>query len=306
MSNALKKGAPVSMPRKSRPVKVRKRSLEKTKQNILEQVPIVSRKAVEKALKRKHLSRSELKRVEENILLQIERLVAEQFKGGKQVNSHIQGVARTARDLAAHYGLSQTKVLLFEVAGLVHDVGKLYSKEILETLVTGAMQKEEFSRRQKMFYTGHEELSFLMLEQESWIDIPLVLHILVLGTEKFKALKPEIKRYCPYTWKELEQMAALFRLTDIFVALTEKGRRYSHPVLTKNNVGQWLDKKKHRGPWAKGLKRKKILEFFKAAADPNAKGNTSGSSPVVPENQTKGDSHLLGDRQDNLSSSPVD
>ena len=113
MSNALKKGAPVSMPRKSRPVKVRKRSLKKTKQNILEQVPIVSRKAVEKALKRKHLSRCELKRVEENILLQIERLVAEQFKGGKQVNYHIQGVARTARDLAAHYGLSQTKVLLF-------------------------------------------------------------------------------------------------------------------------------------------------------------------------------------------------
>jgi HD superfamily phosphohydrolase YqeK len=305
MSNALKR-ALVSKPRESRPVKVRKRSLEKTNQNILEQVPIVSRKAVERALKSKQLPRSELKRVEENILLQIERLVAEQFKGGKQVNSHIQGVARTARDLAAHYGLSQTKVLLFEVAGLVHDVGKLYSKEIIETLVTGAMLKEEFSQRQKKFYTAHEELSFLMLEQESWIDIPLVLHIVVLGTEKFKALKPEIKRYCPYTWKELEQMAALFRLTDIFVALSEKGRRYSHPVLTKNNVGQWLDKKKHRGPWAKGLKRKKILEFFKSAADPNAKGNTSGSSPMVPENQIKGDGHLLADRQDDHSNSPVD
>jgi hypothetical protein len=208
--------------------------------------------------------------------------------------------------LAAHYGLGQTKILLFEVAGLVHDVGKLYSKEILETLVTGARQKEEFSQRQKKFYTAHEELSFLMLEQKSWIDIPLVLHILILGTERFKVLKPKIKRYCPYTWKELEQMAALFRLTDIFVALTEKGRRYSHPVLTKNNMGQWLDKKKQRGPWAKGLKRKKILEFFKSAADPNPKGNTSDSSPVVPENQTKGDSHLLGDRQDDLSSSPVD
>lgn len=68
-------------------------------------------------------------------------------------------------------------------------------------------------------------------------------------------------------------MAALFRLADIFVALTEKGRRYSHPVLTKNNVGQWLDKKKQRGPWAKGLKRKKILDFFKSALDASTKGN---------------------------------
>ena len=101
-------------------------------------------------------------------------------------------------------------------------------------------------------------------------------------------------------------MAALFRLTDIFVALTEKGRRYSHPVLTKNNVGQWLDKKKQRGPWAKGLKRKKILEFFKSAADPKAKGNTSGSSPVVSENQTKNTSHLAGDRQNDLPNSSVD
>jgi len=279
MSDALK-GAPVSKPRKSRPVKAPMRSLEKTKQNILEQVPIVSRKAVEIAFNSKHLSRRELKRVEENISLQIERLVAEQFKGGDQVYCHIQCVARTARELAAHYGLGQTKGLLFEVAGLVHDVGKLYSREILETLVTGAMLKEEFSQRQKMLLTAHEELSFLMLEQNSWIDIPLVLHIVILGPERFKVLQPEIKRYCPYTWKELEQMAALFRLTDIFVALTEKGRRYSHPVLTKNNVGQWLDKKRQRGPWAKGLKRKKILEFFKSAADPKAKGDTSDSTPV--------------------------
>ncbi len=287
MSNTLK-GVLVSKLRKSRPVKVQKRSLEKTKQNILQQVPIVSRKALDKAFKYKHLSRSELKRVEENILLQLERLVAAQFKGGAQVNYHIQDVASTARELATHYGLGQTKVLLFEVAGLVHDVGKLYSEEILETLVTGTMLKAEFSQRQKMLYTAHEELSFLMLEQMSWIDIPLVVHILILGTEKFQVLKPEIKRCCPYTWKEVEQMAALFRLTDIFVALTEKGRRYSHPILAKNNVGQWLDKKKRRGPWAKGLKRKKILEFFKSAADPKVKGNTTGSSSMVLENQTKG------------------
>lgn len=69
MSNAIK-GALVPKPRKARPAKVRKRALEKTKQNILELVPIVSRNAVEKALKRKRLSRSELKHVEENILLQ--------------------------------------------------------------------------------------------------------------------------------------------------------------------------------------------------------------------------------------------
>lgn len=68
---------------------------------------------------------------------------------------HSRGVAQVAAALAAEMGFSQDEVLLMEVAGLLHDLGKLsVPDEILEK--PGPLTRDEFSViKQHTYYTYH-------------------------------------------------------------------------------------------------------------------------------------------------------
>lgn len=68
---------------------------------------------------------------------------------------HSRGVAQVATALAAAMGFSQDEVLLMEVAGLLHDLGKLsVPDEILEK--PGPLTRDEFSvMKQHTYYTYH-------------------------------------------------------------------------------------------------------------------------------------------------------
>ena len=72
--------------------------------------------------------------------------------------THSSGVAAVARDLAAISGFSERECKLMEIAGLLHDIGKLaVPNEILEK--NGKLNKEEFNVIKKHTFYTHSILS---------------------------------------------------------------------------------------------------------------------------------------------------
>ncbi|RJX32642.1 MAG: hypothetical protein C4531_06155 [Desulfurivibrio sp.] len=231
-------------------------------------LPTVSLDVVEQAKGHPVESLSELIELKENVRVVINHLVARYPRGGKSVLLHLEAVSRLARRLAAAAGFDRKTVLVFEITGLIHDIGKLQSEEIQAVLVFGEnLKKADFTQRQYRFWDRHEIISLKMLtsthEDWVWLNIPLRCHILMLGVDRFRAIMPEISRYCEYSEKELRIMAASFRICDSFASCTEKVHPSDNKIQRTEDIPAWVrDARTRPGQWAAGMDEEFIIRFF--------------------------------------------
>jgi len=231
-------------------------------------LPTVSLDVVEQAKGHPVESLSELIELKENVRVVINHLVARYPRGGKSVLLHLEAVSRLARRLAAASGFDRKTVLIFEITGLIHDIGKLQSEEIQAVLVFGEnLKKVDFTQRQYRFWDRHEIISLKMLtsthEDWVWLNIPLRSHILMLGVDRFRAIMPEISQYCEYSEKELRIMAASFRICDSFASCTEKVHPSDNKIQRTEDIPAWVrDARTRPGQWAEGMDEEFIIRFF--------------------------------------------
>lgn len=232
-------------------------------------LPTVSLDVVEKAKGHPVESLSELMELKENVRVVLSHLVAQYPRGGQSVLLHLEAVARLARRLAAASGFDRKTVLVFEITGLIHDIGKLQSEEIQAVLVFGEnLKKVDFTQRQYRFWDRHEIISLKMLtsthEDWVWLNIPLRSHILMLGVDKFRAIMPEISQYCEYSEEELRIMAASFRICDSFASCTEKVHPSDNKIQSTEDIPAWVrDARTRPGQWAEGMDEEFIIRFFR-------------------------------------------
>ncbi|WP_211229945.1 HD-GYP domain-containing protein [Desulfovirgula thermocuniculi] len=122
---------------------------------------------------------------------------------------HSQGVARAASFLAARLGMTQGECFLMEVAGLLHDLGKLsVPEEILEK--PGRLTREEFSWiKQHTYYTY-------------WLLKPLDEVLPVVRWAAYHHEKLNGKGY-PFRLRERDLClgARIMAVSDIYAALRE-------------------------------------------------------------------------------------
>ncbi|MBU0967296.1 MAG: HD domain-containing protein [Proteobacteria bacterium] len=231
-------------------------------------LPSVSLDVVEQAKGHPVESLSELKELKENVRVVLSHLVAKYPRGGKSVLLHLEAVSGLARRLADAYGFDRKTVLVFEITGLIHDIGKLQSEEIQAVLVFGEnLKKTDFTQRQYRFLDRHEIISLKMLtsthEDWVWLNIPLRSHIFMLGVDKFRAIMPEISQYCEYSEEELKIMAASFRICDSFASCTEKVHPSDNKIQSTEDIPAWVrDAETRPGQWAEGMDEDFIIRFF--------------------------------------------
>jgi HD-GYP domain-containing protein (c-di-GMP phosphodiesterase class II) len=231
-------------------------------------LPTVSLDVVEKAKGHPVESLRELNELKKNVRVVVSHLVAKYPRGGKSVLLHLEAVAGLARRLAKAYGFDRKTVLVFEITGLIHDIGKLQSEEIQAVLVFGEnLKKADFTQRQYRFWDRHEIISLKMLtsthEDWVWLNIPLRSHILMLGVDRFRAIMPEISKYCEYSEEELRVMAASFRICDSFASCTEKVHPSDNKIQSTEDIPAWVrDARTRPGQWAAGMDEEFIIRFF--------------------------------------------
>ena len=231
-------------------------------------LPTVSLDVVEKTKGHPVESLSELMELKEDVRVVLSHLVARYPRGGQSVLLHLEAVSRLARRLAAASGFDRKTVLVFEITGLIHDIGKLQSEEIQAVLVFGEnLKKADFTQRQYRFWDRHEIISLKMLtsthEDWVWLDIPLRCHILMLGVDRFRAIMPEISQYCEYSEEELRIMAASFRICDSFASCTEKVHPSDNKIQSTEDIPAWVrDARTRPGQWAAGMDEEFIIRFF--------------------------------------------
>jgi len=231
-------------------------------------LPTVSLDVVEQAKGHPVESLSELMELKENVRVVLSHLVARYPRGGQSVLLHLEAVSRLARRLAAASGFDRKTVLVFEITGLIHDIGKLQSEEIQAVLVFGEnLKKADFTQRQYRFWDRHEIISLKMLtsthEDWVWLNIPLRSHIFMLGVERFRAIMPEISQYCEYSEEELKIMAASFRICDSFASCTEKVHPSDNKIQSTEDIPAWVrDARTRPGQWAEGMDEEFIIRFF--------------------------------------------
>lgn len=231
-------------------------------------LPTVSLDVVEKAKGHPVESLSELLELKANVRVVVSHLVARYPRGGQSVLLHLETVSGLAKRLAKAYGFDRKTVLVFEITGLIHDIGKLQSEEIQAVLVFGEnLKKADFTQRQYRFWDRHEIISLKMLtsthEDWVWLNIPLRCHIFMLGVDKFRAIMPEISQYCEYSEEELKIMAASFRICDSFASCTEKVHPSDNKIQSTEDIPAWVrDAKTRPGQWAEGMDEEFIIRFF--------------------------------------------
>lgn len=250
-----------------------------------ERLPSVSLDVVERAKGHPVESLSDLTELKKNVKVVLNHLVAMYPRGGKVVLRHLEAVSGLAKRLAEAYGFDRKTVLVFEITGLIHDIGKLQSEEIQAVLVFGEnLKKADFTQRQHRFLNRHEIISLKMLtsthEDWVWLNIPLASHILMLGVDKFEAIMPEISQYCEYSEDELKIMAASFRICDSFASCTEKVHPSDNKIQSTEDIPAWVrDAKTRPGQWAKGMDEEFIIRFFqKEFAEKLAGKSESGNN----------------------------
>ncbi|MCK9294138.1 MAG: hypothetical protein M0P70_03560 [Desulfobulbaceae bacterium] len=232
-------------------------------------LPTVSLDVVEKAKGHPVESLSELRELKKNVRVVVRHLAAKYPRGGKSVLLHLEAVSGLAKRLAKAYGFDRKTVLIFEITGLIHDIGKLQSEEIQAVLVFGEnLKKADFTQRQYRFWDRHEIISLKMLtsthEDWVWLNIPLRCHILMLGVDKFRAIMPEISQYCEYSEEELKMMAASFRICDSFASCTEKVHPSDNKIQSTEDIPAWVrDAMTRPGQWAEGMDEEFIIRFFR-------------------------------------------
>lgn len=247
---------------------LRKKSISETEAVQNGRLPSVSVDVVEWSKYHPIESLSELMELKENVRVVLDHLVAKYPHGGQSVLLHLVTVAGLARRLAQAYGFDRKTVLVFEITGLIHDIGKLQSEEIQAVLVFGEnIKKADFTQRQHRFLDRHEIISLKMLtsthEDWVWLNIPLRCHIFMLGVEKFRAIMPEIKKYCEYSEEELRIMAASFRICDSFASCTEKVHPSDNKIQSVKDIPAWVrDARTRPGQWAEGMDEEFIIRFF--------------------------------------------
>ena len=233
-----------------------------------ERLPTVSVDVVEQAKGHPVESLRELTELKKNVREVVRHLVTQYPRGGKSVLLHLEAVSGLAKRLAAAYGFDRKTVLIFEITGLIHDIGKLQSEEIQAVLVFGEnLKKADFNQRQYRFWDRHEIISLKMLtsthEDWVWLNIPLRCHILMLGVDKFRAIMPEIRQYCEYSEEELKIMAASFRICDSFASCTEKVHPSDNKIQSTEDIPAWVrDAMTRPGQWAAGMDEEFIIRFF--------------------------------------------
>jgi HD-GYP domain-containing protein (c-di-GMP phosphodiesterase class II) len=247
---------------------IRKKSTGKDAAETKERLPTVSLDVVEKAKGHPVESLRELIDLKKNVRAVVSHLVAKYPRGGKSVLLHLEAVSGLARRLAAAYGFDRKTVLIFEITGLIHDIGKLQSEEIQAVLVFGEnLKKVDFTQRQYRLWDRHEIISLKMLtsthEDWVWLNIPLRSHILMLGVDRFRAIMPEISQYCAYSEEELRIMAASFRICDSFASCTEKVHPSDNKIQSTEDIPAWVrDARTRPGQWAEGMDEEFIIRFF--------------------------------------------
>lgn len=247
---------------------VQRKSTDKDAAEKQDRLPTVSLDVVERAKGHPVESLSELTELKENVRVVLNHLVAKYPRGGKSVLLHLEAVSGLAKRLAAASGFDRKTVLVFEITGLIHDIGKLQSEEIQAVLVFGEnLKKVDFTQRQYRFWDRHEIISLKMLtsthEDWVWLNIPLRCHILMLGVDKFRAIMPEISQYCEYSEEELRIMAASFRICDSFASCTEKVHPSDNKIQSTADIPAWVrDARTRPGQWAAGMDEEFIIRFF--------------------------------------------
>jgi hypothetical protein len=85
----------------------------------------------------------------------------------------------------------------------------------------------------------------------------------MLGVDRFRAIMPEISRYCEYSEKELRIMAASFRICDSFASCTEKVHPSDNKIQRTEDIPAWVrDARTRPGQWAAGMDEEFIIRFF--------------------------------------------
>lgn len=247
---------------------IKRKSTGKDTSEQKDRLPTVSLDVVEKAKGHPVESLRELMELKKNVRAVVSHLVAKYPRGGKSVLLHLEAVSGLAKRLAAAYGFDRKTVLIFEITGLIHDIGKLQSEEIQAVLVFGEnLKKVDFTPRQYRFWDRHEIISLKMLtsthEDWVWLNIPLRSHILMLGVDRFRAIMPEISQYCEYSEDELRIMTASFRICDSFASCTEKVHPSDNKIQSTEDIPAWVrDAKTRPGQWAEGMDEEFIIRFF--------------------------------------------
>ena len=137
--------------------------------------------------------------------------------------THSIGVAESARIMAAKMNFPKSDVQLMNIAGLLHDLGKLaIPVSILEK--NGALTESEFNIMKQ-----HTYLSYRILER-----VPQMEKI-----NQWASLHHERMDGSGYPFglkgKDLSIGSKIMAISDVFTALTEK-RPYRHALSTKNAV----------------------------------------------------------------------
>ncbi len=128
------------------------------------------------------------------------------------------GVAACASQLARYFAFSENEILLMEVAGSLHDIGKLtVPNEILEK--PSALTVDEFAVIKQHTYYTYQILS-QVTGFEKFIDWAAHHHECLDGTGYPFALKEE----------EISLGAKIFAVSDVFTALKED--RPYRPAMT--------------------------------------------------------------------------
>jgi HD-GYP domain-containing protein (c-di-GMP phosphodiesterase class II) len=146
-------------------------------------------------------------------------------------SAHSSGVAAVARELAAISGFSERERSQMEIAGLLHDLGKLaVTKNILEK--RGKLNKEEFNTIKR-----HTYYTFVILSKVNGLEDLAVW-------AAYHHERQDGNGY-PFRVKEgdFPKMARVMAVADILTALTED-RPYRH-----------------------GMDREEVMEILSAAAD---------------------------------------
>ncbi|WP_027338861.1 HD-GYP domain-containing protein [Halonatronum saccharophilum] len=159
--------------------------------------------------------------------------------------NHSKGVALTAAHLAKLCGWSDKEVKKMEIAGYLHDLGKLaIPVEILDK--PGKLTKEEFSIiKSHTFYTYHT-------------------------LDSIEALK-EIKEWAAFHHERLDGKGYPFRLSEGDLSLGSR-------IMAVADIFTALTEDR---PYRKGMKRKKVLSIMKSMV---SNGAIDGSLVEILEN----------------------
>jgi len=151
--------------------------------------------------------------------------------------SHSTGVAACASQLARYFGFSKKEIDLMEVAGYLHDIGKLaVSNDLLEK--NGRLSTEEFDVMKKHAYESYQILSQIS-------GFETITEWAVLHHEKLDG------HGYPFALDggDISLGSRIFAVSDIFTALTED--RPYRKAMTKEqtmNVLKYSVKKNHLDP----------------------------------------------------------